>query len=169
MVGGSVSGRRLPVEVGARFGPEGVAIDRGLSEHVELPAAGMLPQVGRRNTEAEALVRTQRPLLRDPVRHMDEAGQREWEGRIDHEGDGERKGEYVGIGRGQDVGVAESAHVRIAREVIAIDHHLRQLEGDVRQPDAVPTAGAYDRLRIETPEPGSLLEPGNRHAPRMLW
>src|SRR5438477_9860084 len=73
------------------------------------------------------------------------------------------------VSRGQDVGVAETADIRIARQVIAIDRRLRQLDRDVRQPVTVPAVGAYDRVRIETPEPGSLLESRNGHAPRMLW
>src|SRR5438552_9283476 len=59
---------RCAMQVGARFGPDGVTIDRGLGEHVELPSAGMLPQVGRRNTEAQALVGAERARLSDPVR-----------------------------------------------------------------------------------------------------
>src|SRR5438552_4632284 len=73
------------------------------------------------------------------------------------------------VSRGQNVGVAEPTHVRIARQVIAIDCRLRQLKGDVGQPVTASAAGAYDRLRIETPEPGSLLESRDGHAPRMLW
>jgi hypothetical protein len=62
------------MEVGAGFGPDRFAVDGGLGEHVELPSAGMLPQVGRPDTEAEALVGTGSPLLRDPVGDMDQAG-----------------------------------------------------------------------------------------------
>src|SRR6266702_5554822 len=129
----------------------------------------MLAEVRRPNTEAQALVGTERALLGDPVRHMDEAGEREGEGRIDHDADRKRKGEHMRVGRGQDVGVAETAHVRIARQMIAINRCFGQLEGDVGQPVTTAAAGGRERLRIEPPQSGSLLESGQRHAPRTLW
>src|SRR5438552_4085617 len=159
----------LAAEVGTRFGPDAITFDCCLGEHVELPAAGMLPQVRSRNPEGKALVGTERALLTDPIRDVDEAGQREGEGSIDHDADGERKGEHVRVGRWQDVGVAESADVRVARQLIAIDRRLRQFEREVGQPVTVPAAGSRDRLRVEPRKPGSLLEARQRHAPRMLW
>src|SRR5438128_2503980 len=62
------------MQVGTGFVPDSFAVDTGLGQHVELTAAGMLAQVRRANTEVEALVGTERALLGDPVRHMDEAG-----------------------------------------------------------------------------------------------
>src|SRR2546429_1988401 len=64
----------VAAEISTRFGPDEVAVDRCRGEHVELPATGMVPQVGRRNPEGEALVGTERALLGDPVRDVDEAG-----------------------------------------------------------------------------------------------
>ena len=64
----------VAAEISTRFGPDGITFNCCLSEHVELPATGMVPQIGRRNAEGEALVGTERALLGDPVRDMDEAG-----------------------------------------------------------------------------------------------
>ena len=63
----------VAAEISTRFGPDGITFNCCLSEHVELPAAGMLPQVRRRNTERQPLVGTERALLGDPVRDVDEA------------------------------------------------------------------------------------------------
>src|SRR5205807_8059258 len=64
----------VAVEVGTRFGPDGVTLDGSLSAQVELAAARMLAQVRRRNREAEALVGTERSLLGDPVRDVHKTG-----------------------------------------------------------------------------------------------
>src|SRR5436190_1450910 len=65
--------------------------------------------------------------------------------------------------------MAQSADVRVARELVAVDGDVCQLDGDIGQPVSTPAAGTGDRFCVETPEPGSLLDPADAHAPRMLW
>ena len=118
------SSRALTTQVGAGFGPDGLAANGDLRDHVELPSPRVIAQVGCPNAEGEALIGAQRTLLADAVADVDEARHCERKRGVDHQGDGQRKAEHVWVGGRQHVGLSKTANLRITRQPVAIDHDI---------------------------------------------
>src|SRR5207245_2927363 len=121
------------------------------------------------NKDGQAIAGAEGTLLRDAVRDMDEAGERERKRRIHHQRHGKREGDHMRVGGRQVVGLPESADVCVAREVVSVDADIRHFDGSIGQAVPVAAAGGGDGSGVETAQPGSLLEPADAHAPRMLW